>query len=89
MLLEQRKPVSLILDDPLVYFEDARLDTMIEILSEAATRMQASFSPAAIVPSDMALKIGSRCDHEVIYRRYAIIEKQERPKNGDFDGEQM
>ena len=40
MLLEQGKPVSLILDDPLVYSDDARLDTMIEILSEAATRMQ-------------------------------------------------
>lgn len=62
MLLEQTEPVLLILDDPLVYFEDARLDTMIEILSEAATPMQASFSPAAIVSLDMALKIGSRCD---------------------------
>ncbi|HFF3761238.1 AAA family ATPase [Stenotrophomonas forensis] len=40
MLLEQGKPVSLILDDPLVYSDDARLDTMIEILSDAATRMQ-------------------------------------------------
>ena len=40
MLLEQGKPVSLILDDPLAYSDDARLDTMIEILSEAATRMQ-------------------------------------------------
>lgn len=40
MLLEQGKPVSLILDDPLVYSDDARLDTMVEILSEAATRMQ-------------------------------------------------
>lgn len=40
MLLEQGRPVSLILDDPLVYSDDGRLDTMIEILSEAATRMQ-------------------------------------------------
>lgn len=40
MLLEQGKPVSLILDDPLVYSDDGRLDAMIEILSEAATRMQ-------------------------------------------------
>jgi DNA repair exonuclease SbcCD ATPase subunit len=40
MLIEQGKPVSLILDDPLVYSDDGRLDTMIEILSEAATRMQ-------------------------------------------------
>ncbi|WP_375244689.1 hypothetical protein [Sphingomonas parapaucimobilis] len=40
MLLEQGKPVSLILDDPLVYSDDGRLDTMIEILSEVATRMQ-------------------------------------------------
>ncbi|WP_234731748.1 AAA family ATPase [Acidocella facilis] len=40
MLIEQGKPVSLILDDPLAYSDDGRLDTMIEILSEAATRMQ-------------------------------------------------
>lgn len=40
MLLEQGKPVSLILDDPLVYSDDARLDKMIEIVSEAASRMQ-------------------------------------------------
>lgn len=40
MLLEQGKPVSLIFDDPLVYSDDGRLDTMIEILSEVATRMQ-------------------------------------------------
>lgn len=30
-----------ILDGPLVYSDDGRLDTMIEILSEVATRMQA------------------------------------------------
>jgi uncharacterized protein YhaN len=40
MLLEQGRPVSLILDDPLVYSDDARLDLMIEILAEAAQRMQ-------------------------------------------------
>ncbi|UNC16587.1 hypothetical protein FE249_20690 (plasmid) [Acidiphilium multivorum] len=40
MLIEQGKPVSLILDDPLAYSDDGRLDTMIEILSEVATRMQ-------------------------------------------------
>ena len=40
MLLEQGRPVSLILDDPLVYADDARLDLMVEILSEAAERMQ-------------------------------------------------
>lgn len=40
MLLEQGAPVSLILDDPLVYSDDARLDLMIEILMEAAGRMQ-------------------------------------------------
>lgn len=40
LLLDQGKPVSLILDDPLVYSDDGRLDTMIEILTEAATRMQ-------------------------------------------------
>ncbi|WP_336975074.1 AAA family ATPase [Sphingobium aromaticiconvertens] len=40
MLLEQGRPVSLILDDPLVYSDDARLDLMVEILSETAERMQ-------------------------------------------------
>lgn len=40
MLLEQGRPVSLILDDPLVYADDARLDLMVEILGEAAERMQ-------------------------------------------------
>lgn len=40
MLLEQGQPVSLILDDPLVYSDDARLDLMVEILCEAAERMQ-------------------------------------------------
>ncbi|RZL85741.1 MAG: hypothetical protein EOP66_00690, partial [Sphingomonas sp.] len=40
MLLEQGLPVSLILDDPLVYSDDARLDLMTEILTDAASRMQ-------------------------------------------------
>jgi uncharacterized protein YhaN len=40
MLLDQGRPVSLILDDPLVYSDDARLDLMMEILIEAAGRMQ-------------------------------------------------
>lgn len=40
MLLEQGRPVSLILDDPLAYSDDARLDLMIEILSEVSERMQ-------------------------------------------------
>lgn len=40
MLLDQGKPVSLILDDPLVYSDDARLDTMTDILVQAADRMQ-------------------------------------------------
>jgi hypothetical protein len=40
MLLDQGKPVSLLLDDPLVYSDDARLDTMTEILVEASERMQ-------------------------------------------------
>lgn len=40
LLLEQGRPVSLILDDPLVYSDDARLDLVLEILSEAAERMQ-------------------------------------------------
>lgn len=40
MLLEQGRPVSLILDDPLVYSDDTRLDLMIDMLIEASTRMQ-------------------------------------------------
>ena len=40
MLLEQGLPVSLILDDPLVYSDDTRLDLITEILTEVATRMQ-------------------------------------------------
>lgn len=40
LLLEQGRPVSLILDDPLVYSDDGRLDIMIEILTEASARMQ-------------------------------------------------
>jgi hypothetical protein len=40
MLLDQGRPVSLILNDPLVYSDDARLDLMMEILIEAAGRMQ-------------------------------------------------
>jgi len=40
MLLEQGMPVSLILDDPLVYSDDGRLDLMTEILEDASQRMQ-------------------------------------------------
>lgn len=40
MLLEQGRPVSLILDDPLVYSDDAPLDLMTEILLDASKRMQ-------------------------------------------------
>ena len=40
MLRDQGRPISLILDDPLVYSDDARLDTMIDILTEAASHMQ-------------------------------------------------
>jgi hypothetical protein len=40
MLLDQGEPVSLVLDDPLVYSDDARLDTMTEILVETSDRMQ-------------------------------------------------
>lgn len=40
LLLEQGLPVSLILDDPLVYSDDGRLDIMTDILIEASTRMQ-------------------------------------------------
>ena len=40
LLLEQDVPVSLILDDPLVYSDDGRLEVMTDILLEAAKRMQ-------------------------------------------------
>ena len=40
LLLEDGKPISLILDDPLVYSDDERLETMTDILEEAAQRMQ-------------------------------------------------
>jgi hypothetical protein len=40
LLLDRGLPVSLILDDPLVYSDDARLDAMTEILTEAGKRMQ-------------------------------------------------
>lgn len=40
LLLEDGAPISLILDDPLVFSDDARLETMTEILQEASKRMQ-------------------------------------------------
>lgn len=40
LLLEDGAPISLILDDPLVYSDDARLETMTDILQEASARMQ-------------------------------------------------
>ena len=40
LLLDDGRPVSLILDDPLVYSDDARLDLMTDILTDAAERMQ-------------------------------------------------
>jgi hypothetical protein len=40
MLLEEGRPVSLILDDPLVYADDIRLDAMIDLIAEASERMQ-------------------------------------------------
>ncbi|MFK4874688.1 AAA family ATPase [Novosphingobium sp. ZW T3_23] len=40
MLLEEGRPVSLILDDPLVYSDDVRLDTMIDLIAESSQRMQ-------------------------------------------------
>lgn len=40
LLLEKGAPVSLILDDPLVYSDDSRLEAMIELLEEASERMQ-------------------------------------------------
>ncbi|WP_404478583.1 AAA family ATPase [Novosphingobium sp. BL-52-GroH] len=40
MLLDQGRPVSLILDDPLVYSDDVRLDAMTDLILEASQRMQ-------------------------------------------------
>lgn len=40
MLREEGRPVSLILDDPLAYADDTRLDAMIDLLAQVATRMQ-------------------------------------------------
>ncbi len=40
MLLDKGEPVSLILDDPLVYSDDGRLENMTDILTNAAERMQ-------------------------------------------------
>lgn len=40
LLLEDGAPISLILDDPLVYSDDARLEIMTDILQEASQRMQ-------------------------------------------------
>ncbi|MFG1378413.1 AAA family ATPase [Xanthobacter autotrophicus] len=40
LLIAKGKPASLVLDDALVFADDDRFDTMMEILTEAATRMQ-------------------------------------------------
>lgn len=40
LLLEDGAPISLVLDDPLVFSDDARLEIMTEILQKAAKRMQ-------------------------------------------------
>lgn len=40
LLLDKGAPVSLILDDPLVYSDDGRFEAMTDILTEAAERMQ-------------------------------------------------
>lgn len=40
LLRDKGAPVSLILDDPLVYSDDGHLDAMTEILEEVAQRMQ-------------------------------------------------
>ncbi|NHO33385.1 AAA family ATPase [Acetobacter fallax] len=40
ILLEQGLPVSLILDDPLVYSDDVRLELLIDVICDAAKRMQ-------------------------------------------------
>jgi len=40
LLLEDGAPISLILDDPLVYSDDVRLEVMTNMLLEASRRMQ-------------------------------------------------
>jgi chromosome segregation ATPase len=40
LLVEKGKPASLVLDDALVFSDDVRFDTMLEILSEVSQRMQ-------------------------------------------------
>jgi DNA repair exonuclease SbcCD ATPase subunit len=40
LLIEKGKPASLILDDALVFADDDRFETVLEILSDAARRMQ-------------------------------------------------
>lgn len=40
LLREEGRPMSLILDDPLVYAADIRLDLMTEFLTEASQHMQ-------------------------------------------------
>jgi uncharacterized protein YhaN len=40
LLLEKGKPVSLVLDDTLVFSDDGRLGAMTDILTDASTRMQ-------------------------------------------------
>lgn len=40
LLIEKRKPVSLVLDDALVFSDDARLEVMTDIISDVAERMQ-------------------------------------------------
>jgi uncharacterized protein YhaN len=40
MLLDSGRPAMLILDDALAYSDNARLETMFDMLTEASTRMQ-------------------------------------------------
>ena len=40
LLIEKGKPASLVLDDALVFADDDRFEIMLEILTEAARRMQ-------------------------------------------------
>lgn len=40
LLIEKGKPASLILDDALVFADDDRFETVLEILADAARRMQ-------------------------------------------------
>ena len=51
LLIEKGKPASLILDDALVFADDDRFETVLEILADAARRMQVIISAAGPSPT--------------------------------------